>query len=73
MELSSRSHTILNFHAECEVTRKKYVASLEQRTPQQIAEENAPYIELKRLEKTERRFKKDRDELLRTLLGVELT
>ena len=41
------------------------------RTPQQIAEEDAPYIELKRLEQTERRFKKDRDELLRTLLGVE--
>ena len=53
------------------MTRKKYVASLEQRTPQQIAEEDALYIELKRLEQTERRFKKDRDELLRTLLGVE--
>ena len=61
----------LNFYTEREVTRKKYVASLEQRTPQQIAEEDALYIELKRLEQTERRFKKDRDELLRTLLGVE--
>ena len=37
----------------------------------QIAEEEALYVELKRLEQTERRFKKDRDELLRTLLGIE--
>ncbi|KAK7696191.1 hypothetical protein QCA50_000842 [Cerrena zonata] len=59
------------FDKEREVTRKKYVASLEQRTPQQIAEEDALYIELKRLEQTERRFKKERDELLKTLLGVE--
>ncbi|KAH8094905.1 hypothetical protein BXZ70DRAFT_1009849 [Cristinia sonorae] len=59
------------FDKEREVTRKKYVASLESRTPEQIAEEEALYIELKRLEQTERRFKKDRDELLRTLYGVE--
>lgn len=56
---------------EREVTRKKYVASLESRTPEQIAEEEALYIELKRLEQTERKFKRDRDELLRTLLGIE--
>jgi DNA methyltransferase 1-associated protein 1 len=56
---------------EQEVTRKKYVASLESRTPDQIAEEEALFIEIKRLEQTERRFKKERDELLRTLLGVD--
>ena len=54
-----------------ETTRKRYVASLESRTPEQIAEEEALYIELKRLEQTERRFKKDRDELLRTIMGIE--
>ena len=70
-ETSLEFQAALNFYTEREVTRKKYVASLEQRTPQQIAEEDALYIELKRLEQTERRFKKDRDELLRTLLGVE--
>ncbi|KAF9777413.1 hypothetical protein BJ322DRAFT_1102345 [Thelephora terrestris] len=37
----------------------------------QIAEEEALYLELKRLEQTERQFKKDRDDLLRTLLGIE--
>ena len=58
-------------HIDREVTRKEYLASLENRTPEQIAEEEAMYIELKRLEQTERAFKKERDELLRTLLGVE--
>jgi len=53
------------------MTRKKYVASLESRTSEQIAEEEALYIEIKRLEQNERRFKRERDELLRTLLGVE--
>lgn len=56
---------------ERETTRKKYVASLESRTSEQIAEEEALYVEVKRLEQNERRFKRDREELLRTLLGVE--
>jgi len=59
------------FDKEREVTRKKYLASLASRTPAQIAEEEALFIEVKRLEQTERRFKKDREELLRTLAGVE--
>ncbi|KII94890.1 hypothetical protein PLICRDRAFT_86353 [Plicaturopsis crispa FD-325 SS-3] len=54
-----------------EETRKKYIASLENRTPEQIAEEDALFIEIKRLEQNERRFKKERDELLRTLAGVD--
>ena len=57
--------------AERELTRKQYLRSLENRTPEQIAEEEALYLELKRLEQTERQFKKDRDDLLRTLLGIE--
>jgi DNA methyltransferase 1-associated protein 1 len=44
---------------------------LESRTPEQIAEEEALFIEVKRLEQNERRFRKDRDDLLRTLSGVE--
>ncbi|TFY67633.1 hypothetical protein EVJ58_g1478 [Rhodofomes roseus] len=63
--------TSLTFDKEREVTRKKYIASLESRTPQQKAEEDALYIELKRLEQGERRFKRDREELLRTLLGID--
>lgn len=51
--------------------RKKYLESLESRTPNEIAEEEALFTELKRLEQNERRFKKERDELLRTLLGIE--
>lgn len=51
--------------------RKDYIASLEDRTPEEIAEEEALFIELKRLEQNERKFKKERDELLRTLLGID--
>ncbi len=51
--------------------RKKYLLSLENRTPKELAEEEALYIELKRIEQNEKRFKQDRDRLLRTLLGAE--
>ncbi|KAJ7765063.1 hypothetical protein DFH07DRAFT_867200 [Mycena maculata] len=60
-----------NFDKDREVLRKKYVASLESRTPEQIAEEEALYMEIKRLEQNERRFKRERDDLLRTLAGIE--
>lgn len=56
---------------ERELTRKKYIVSLENRTPEQIAEEEALFIEVKRLEQNERRFKKDREELLRTIAGID--
>ncbi|KAF8631551.1 hypothetical protein AX15_002306 [Amanita polypyramis BW_CC] len=59
------------FDKERELTRKKYLLSLENRTPEQIIEEEALYIEVRRLEQTERRFKKEREELLRTLAGIE--
>ena len=51
--------------------RKKYLASLENRTATEIAEEEALFIELKRLEQNERRFKKEREDLLRTIYGIE--
>jgi hypothetical protein len=57
--------------AEREVTRKKYLLSLENRTQKELVEEEALYIELKRFEQNEKRFKQDRDRLLRTLLGAE--
>jgi DNA methyltransferase 1-associated protein 1 len=57
--------------AERELTRKKYLVSLENRTPEQIVEEEALYIEIKRLEQNERQFRKDRDELLRTIAGID--
>ncbi|KAI0329529.1 hypothetical protein GY45DRAFT_1279515 [Cubamyces sp. BRFM 1775] len=61
----------LSFDKDREVMRKQYVISLENRTPEQIAEEDALYLELEKLKENERRFKKDRDELLRTLLGID--
>ena len=57
--------------ADRELTRKKYLVSLENRTPEQSVEEEALYIEIRRLEQNERRFKKERDELLRTLVGID--
>ncbi|OAX44491.1 hypothetical protein K503DRAFT_764907 [Rhizopogon vinicolor AM-OR11-026] len=59
------------FDKDRERMRKDYIASLEQRTPEEIAEEEALFIELKRLEQNERKFKKERDDLLRTLLGID--
>lgn len=48
-----------------------YVASLFARTPEQIAEEEALYLEIKRLEQSERRFAKEREDLLKTVAGIE--
>ncbi|TFK43717.1 hypothetical protein BDQ12DRAFT_675442 [Crucibulum laeve] len=59
------------FDKDRELTRKKYLLSLENRTQEQIVEEEALYIEIKRLEQNERKFKKERDDLLRTLAGVD--
>jgi hypothetical protein len=41
------------------------------RSPADIAEEEALFLELKRLEQQERQFRKDRDGLLRTIMGIE--
>ena len=57
--------------SERERTRKMYVASLFARTPEQIAEEDALYLEIKRLEQTERRFAKEREEVMKTVAGIE--
>lgn len=62
---------LLTYSTEREVMRKKYLLSLENRTSKELAEEEALYIELKRIEQNEKRFKQDRDRLLRTLLGAE--
>ncbi|KAG6378754.1 hypothetical protein JVT61DRAFT_13027 [Boletus reticuloceps] len=70
---SSRSQLLnsYQFDKEREKMRKNYVASLEDRTPEEIAEEEALFVELKRLEQNERKFRKERDDLLRTLLGAD--
>ncbi|KIJ57071.1 hypothetical protein M422DRAFT_57555 [Sphaerobolus stellatus SS14] len=66
--------TLINsylFDKDRERTRKKYVSSLFARTPEQIAEEDALYLEIKKLEQTERRFAKEREELMKTVAGIE--
>ncbi|KAL4076153.1 hypothetical protein V8B97DRAFT_2029510 [Scleroderma yunnanense] len=59
------------FDKEREKMRKNYIASLEARSQEEVAQEEALFIELKRLEQNERKFRKERDELLRTLLGID--
>lgn len=58
-----------SFDKNREVTRKKYLRSLMQRTPAQIAEEEQLYVESRRLEQTYTRVSRERDELLRMLAG----
>lgn len=57
--------------SERELTRKKYIASLEKRSQEQVIEEEALYIEVKKLEQNERRFKREREDLLRLLAGID--
>ncbi|CAE6505686.1 unnamed protein product [Rhizoctonia solani] len=54
-----------------ETTRKEYLKGLFNRTPAQIAEEEALYIEMKRLQQNEARFARDREDILRTLGGLD--
>ncbi len=49
--------SLANLSTEREVMRKKYLSSLESRAPKELAEEEARYIELKRIEQNEKRFK----------------
>ncbi|KAN0132550.1 hypothetical protein V8E53_009566 [Lactarius tabidus] len=70
---ASKSQVVstFQFDKDREVMRKKYLLSLENRTAKELAEEEALYVELKRIEQNEKRFKQDRERLLRTLLGAE--
>lgn len=60
-----------SFDKEREITRKRYLANLENRTAREAEEEEALYLEIKRIEQNERKFKRDREDLLRTLAGIE--
>lgn len=60
-----------SFDRTREVERKKHVARLFSRTPQQLAEEEALYVEARRLEQNEAKFAAEREELLRLLGGWE--
>lgn len=60
-----------SFDKQREVERKKAVARLYTRTPDQLAEEEALYVEIRRIEQNEARFASEREELLRLLGGWE--
>lgn len=51
--------------------RKQYVSELFHLTAAEIAEEEALYVEIKRIEQDERRYRADRDALLRSIMGLD--
>ncbi|KDN49912.1 hypothetical protein K437DRAFT_233722 [Tilletiaria anomala UBC 951] len=59
------------FDRNREVERKKAIARLFARTPAQLAEEEALYVEARRIEQNEAKFAGQREELLRLLGGWE--
>lgn len=71
MEARSALLQTYTFDRAREVERKRYVARLFTRTPAQLAEEEALYVEARRLEQNEARFSSEREELLRLLGGWE--
>ncbi|WVW80533.1 hypothetical protein I302_102518 [Kwoniella bestiolae CBS 10118] len=54
-----------------EIKRKQYASELFHLTAAEIAEEEALYIEIKRMEQNERRYRADRDDLMRTVMGLD--
>lgn len=54
-----------------ETKRKQYASELFHLTAAEIAEEEALYIEVKRMEQNERRYRADRDDLMRTVMGLD--
>ncbi|EIM23861.1 hypothetical protein E3Q22_02750 [Wallemia mellicola] len=57
----------VNLLVEREMLRKQYLNSLLTRTPQQVEDEELLYIEAKRIEQNERKWRSERDELFRTV------
>jgi DNA methyltransferase 1-associated protein 1 len=54
-----------------EKSRREFIENLWNRDPATVAEEDILYLDLKRLEQTERKFARERDTLLRNLAGIE--
>lgn len=54
-----------------EIKRKQYASDLFHLTPAEIAEEEALYVEITRMQQNERRFRADRDELMRSVMGLD--
>lgn len=51
--------------------RKQYASELYHLTAAEIAEEEALYVEVKRLQQVEKRYRSDRDDLMRTVMGLD--
>lgn len=60
-----------SFDKQREVERKRLVQKLFTRTPAQLAEEEALYVEARRLEQNEAKFAADREDLMKLLGGWE--
>lgn len=61
----------MSLSAAREIKRKQYASELFHLTATEIAEEEALYVEIKRMEQTEKRYRADRDDLLRTVVGLD--
>ncbi|KAK0555832.1 swr complex subunit [Tilletia horrida] len=70
-ELRSALLLSYNFDRNREIERKKTLKRLYARTPSQLAEEEALYIEARRLEQQEAKFAREREALLKLLGGWE--
>ncbi|PWN40910.1 hypothetical protein IE81DRAFT_315946 [Ceraceosorus guamensis] len=72
-DMEARQHllTTYSFDKARETERKKAVERLFSRSPAQLAEEEALYVEARRLEQNEARFAGEREDLLRLLGGWE--
>ncbi|KAJ7572487.1 hypothetical protein C8J56DRAFT_989173, partial [Mycena floridula] len=69
---ASKDALIATFSFDKQEMRKRYLHTLARRESKQIEEEEEVlYIEIKRLEQTERRFKREREDLLRTIAGID--
>jgi DNA methyltransferase 1-associated protein 1 len=53
------------------VKRKQYASELFHLTAAEIAEEESLYLEVKRIEQNEKRYRADRDALLRSIMGLD--
>ena len=51
--------------------RKQYASELFHLTAAEIAEEEALFVEIKRMEQNSRRYKSDRDDLMRSVMGLD--
>lgn len=71
MESRTRLLQTYAFDKGAEVERKQALARLFTRTPAQLAEEEALYVEARRLEQQEAKFSADREDLLKLLGGWE--